>query len=115
MAGPNILDRPTFTPFEEIELGGYGSFPDKLFLISPAEGKYAANNVTLPDGQNVDGLACFPSPDDATTYMGLLAGLNGEIVSKSFEEAREIALSKPKLSCLLLFVDGRIVEVHYVR
>ena len=115
MAGPNILDRPGGIILEEELLGGFGGFPERLYLISPAEGKYAANNVTLPDEQNVDGLACFPSPDDATTYMGLLAGLNGEIVGKSFEEAREIALSKPKLSCLLLFVGGRIVEIHFVR
>ena len=47
--------------------------------------------------------------------MGLLAGLSGEIVSKSFEEAREIAKSKPKLSCILLFVGGNIVDIHFVR
>jgi len=47
--------------------------------------------------------------------MGLLAGLSGEIVGKTFEEAREIAISKPVLHCLMLFVDGRIVEVHFVR
>lgn len=96
-------------------LGGFGGFPDKVYLINVGGDRYAANNVTLPDGQNTNGLACFPTPDDATTYMGLLAGLGGEIVGKSFEEAREIAKSKPVLSCLLLFVAGQIVEVHYVR
>jgi hypothetical protein len=100
---------------EESELGGFGGFPDRLYLISVGEGKFAANNATLPDGENVNGLACFPDPDEATTYMGLLAGLSGEIVTKSFEEAREIAKSKPVLSCLFLFVGGKIVEVHYVR
>lgn len=103
------------TVLQEEMLGGFGGFPDRLYLISVGEGRYAANNVTLPDAQVVDGLACFPSPDDATTYMGLLAGLSGEIVGKSFEEAREIALGKPKLVCLLLFVDGHIVDVHFVR
>lgn len=99
----------------EEELGGFGGFPDKLYLISVGDGKYAANNATAPDGTVLDGLACFPSPDDATTYMSLLAGLNGDIVSKTFEEAREIAQSKPKLNCLLLFVGGHIVEIHFVR
>jgi hypothetical protein len=47
--------------------------------------------------------------------MGLLAGLSGDIVMKSFEEAREIAKSKPILSCLLLFYGGHIVEIHYIR
>ena len=100
---------------EEFELGGFGGFPDKVYLISVGDGKYAANNATLPDGQNINGLACFPDPDEATTYMGLLAGLSGDIVSKSFEEAREIAQSKPVLSALFLFTGGKIVEVHYVR
>jgi hypothetical protein len=109
------LDSPGGITLLEEELGGFGGFPDRLYLISVGEGKYAANNATLPDGDVLDGLACFPSPDDATTYMSLLAGLSGEIVSKSFEEAREIAQSKPRLNCLLLFVAGRIVEVHYVK
>lgn len=100
---------------EEFELEGYGGFPNGLYLISIGGDRYAANNATLPDGQNVNGLACFPDMDEATTYMGLLAGLSGEIVSKTFEEAREIAKSKPVLSCLFLFVGGKIVEVHYVR
>lgn len=99
----------------EEELGGFGGFPDQLYLISMGDGKFAANNATAPDGTTLDGLACFPSPDDATTYMGLLAGLSGEIVRKSFEEAREIAKGKPKLNCLLLFVAGHIVEIHFVK
>lgn len=99
----------------EEELGGFGGFPDRLYLISVGNDKFAANNATAPDGTSLDGLACFPSPDDATTYMGLLAGLNGEIVSKSFEEARDIAKGKPRLNCLLLFVGGHIVEIHHVR
>lgn len=111
----STLDRPGGIVLEEIELGGIGGFGDRVFLISVGDGKFAANNATLPDGQNVNGLACFPSADDATTYMGLLAGLNGDIVQKSFEEAREIAKSKPALSCLFLFVDGKIADVHFVR
>lgn len=110
-----IADRPGGLILDEAMLGGFGGFPDRLFLISVGENRYAANNVTLPDQQNVNGLACFPSADDATTYMGLLAGLSGEIVGKSFEEAREIAISKPVLSCMLLFDGGRIVDVHWVR
>jgi hypothetical protein len=112
-----IADRPGIIsiPIEEDLLGGFGGFPDRLYLVSAGEGKFAANNATLPDGQVVDGLACFPSMDDATVYMAMPTGLAGEVVSRSFEEAREIAKSKPKLNCLLLFVDGKIVEVHFVR
>ena len=79
-----IIDSPSQTILEDDQLGGYGGFPDKLFLISVGGDKYACNNATLPDGQVVDGLASFPDADEATTYMGLLAGLNGEIVSKKY-------------------------------
>ncbi|HWA84313.1 MAG TPA: hypothetical protein VG820_12795 [Fimbriimonadaceae bacterium] len=109
------LHNPSGITLIEEELGGFGGFPDKLFLISVGDGKYAANNATAPDGTMLDGLACFPSPDDATTYMGLLAGLSGDIVGKTFEEAREIAKSKPRLNCLLLFLAGHIVEIHFIR
>lgn len=112
---PQTLENPSGISLIEEELGGFGGFPDRLFLISMGEGRFAANNATAPDGTALDGLACFPSPDDATTYMGLLAGLSGEIVGKSFEEAREIAKGKPKLNCLLLFVGGHIVEIFFVR
>ncbi len=112
---PDLIQAPLGITLEEEMLGGFGGFPDRIFLIQVGEGKYAANNATLPDGQVVDGLACFPTPDDAMVYTGLLAGLNGEVVGKSFEEAREIAISKPRLSCLLLFVDGKIVDIHHVR
>jgi hypothetical protein len=110
-----ISDRPSGIVFEESELGGFGGFPDKLYLISVGGDKYACNNATGQDGVPLDGLATFPNPDEATTYMGLLAGLSGTIVMKSFEEAREIAKSKPKLSCLFLFVAGHIVEIHHIR
>lgn len=110
-----IIDTPGSSILDDIELGGFGGFPGKVYLINVGGDKYACNNATVSDGQVLDGLATFPDPDEATTYMGLLAGLNGEIVSKKFEEAREIAISKPKLTCLFLFQGGKIVEVHYVR
>lgn len=110
-----IESAPDMFQITEEMMGGYGGFPENVFLISPGDDKYAANNVTLPDGEKVNGLAAFPSPDDATSYMAMLAGLSGEIVGKSFEEARQIAISKPVLSCLLLFHDNHIVDICYVR
>ena len=112
---PEILDRPDEIVLDEGMLGGFGGFPDRVYLINCGGDKYAANNATLPDGQKVDGLATFPDPDEAMTYMGLLAGLSGDIVSKTFEEAREIAISKPKIQALLLFSRGVIADVHWVR
>jgi hypothetical protein len=111
-----VLDAPPRgITLDEDLLGGFGGFPDRVFLISVGGDRYACNNATLTDGQTINGLACFPSGDDATTYMGILQGLSGEIVGKSFEEAREIAIGKPVLSALFLFQGERIVEVHYVR
>jgi hypothetical protein len=110
-----LEEMPASFLLDEAMLEGYGGFPDSLFLIEVGSGKFAANNVTLPDGDAINGLATFPSPDDATTYAGLLAGLNGEIVGRSFEEARQIAISKPVLSCVLLFAEGRIIDICYVR
>jgi hypothetical protein len=112
----DLIDRPPagFVLDEEL-LNGYDSFPGRVYLISVGGDKYACNNATLSDGQQINGLACFPSGDDAITYMGLLAGLSGSAVGKSFEEAREIALSKPVLSALFLFQGGKIVDVHYIR
>jgi len=100
---------------EENEFESFGGFPNQLYLISVGDGMYAANNATLPDGQNLNGLASFPDREEALTYMGLLAGLSGDIVPKTFEEARDIAKSKPRLSCIFLFAHSKIVDVHYVR
>lgn len=112
---PDLIDNPIGTQLDESMLEGFGGFPNVLYVIDCGGGRFAANNATLPDGQTIDGLATFPDPDEATTYMGLLAGLGGEIAKKSFEEAREITVSKPKLMCMFLFVGGRIADVHWVR
>lgn len=112
---PDLIDNPLITQLDESMLEGFGGFPNALFVIDCGGGRYAANNATLPDGQTVDGLATFPDADEATTYMGLLAGLGGEIAKKTFDEAREITVSKPRLMCMFLFAGGKIVDVHWVR
>lgn len=106
--------QPEFFTLDEELTEGYSQFPGEVYLLSVGDGKYAANNVTIADVTH-NGLAVFPSLDDVMVYSGLLAGLNGDPVRKSFEEARAIAVSKPMLDCLFLFVDGRIMDVHFVR
>ena len=96
-------------------MGSFGSFPDEIYLISVGEDKFAANNATTPDGMVVNGLACFISPDDATTYMAKETHLDGKIKKSSFNDAREIAKSKPALDCLFLFQGVQIIEIHFVR
>jgi hypothetical protein len=115
LAGIETIENPLITSLEQDMMGSFGNFPEEIYLISVGDGKHAANNATLPDGSKVNGLACFPTPDDATAYMGLLAGLSGSLQKTDFPQAREIAKSKPILDCLFLFMDGRIVEIHFVK
>lgn len=106
--------QPDFFTLDEELAEGYSQFPGEIYLLSVGDGKYAANNVTIADVTH-NGLATFPSMDDTIVYTGLLAGLNGSPVRKTFEEARAIAVSKPTLDCMFLFVDGKIVDIHFVR
>jgi hypothetical protein len=112
-----VEESPSSVVLEEDLLGGYGGFGDRVFLIHVGDERYAANNVTLPDSQNINGLAAFPSADDAVTYMGqdMARGIGGDIVQKTFEEARQIAISKPTLQAVLLFVGNRVVDYAFVR
>lgn len=105
---------PDAFTLDEVLGENFSGFPNDLYLLSMGDGKYAANNVTMGDVTH-NGLATFPSLDDVTVYTGLLAGLNGDPVRKTFEEARQIAISKPVLDCVFLFVDGHVADVHFVR
>ncbi|MHB8638103.1 MAG: hypothetical protein ACYC96_16725 [Fimbriimonadaceae bacterium] len=97
--------------------GPYFHFPSSLHVIQVEGDKYAANRAILPDGSGIDGLACFPETEDATKYMALPKprGIVGEVIMKTFDEARQLAKARPKLNGLLLFVGGVIVDYHYVR
>ena len=110
-----LLNNPLITSLEEDMMGSFGSFPDEIYLISVGENKYACNNATTPDGMEVNGLACFLSPDDATTYMSAETHLEGDIKKSSFNDARDIAKGKPVLDCLFLFQGVQIIEIHFVR
>jgi hypothetical protein len=109
------IDNPLITSLEDDLLGAFGNFPDSLLLIALGNGKYAANQADTPDGQKINGLACFPNVEEAISYTNDLKGLNGEFERKSFAEAREIAQSKPILHAMFLFVEQKIVEIHFVR
>lgn len=108
---------PLGISLEEDMLEGHGLFGDRIYLIKVGENLYAANNVSLPDGQQINGLAAFLTPDDATSYMKLdmARGISGEIQGKAFEDARQLAISKPKLSAILLFAANHIIDVCWVR
>lgn len=110
-----LENNPLITSLEDDLLGSFGLFPTDVYVISMGDGKYACNNSTMKDGTVVQGLAVFPTEIDTQVYANQLAGLSGQAKMISFEEAREIAKSKPVLQALLLFQLGVIVEVHFVR
>lgn len=94
---------------------GFAGFPATLFLIEVEPGRYAANNATLPDLTQIDGLACFKSCEDACIYMSLSEnrGIVGVTKEVTFSEARYIAKEKEQLNCLLLFANGFIIDYHF--
>ena len=110
-----LLESPLISSFDEGMWDSISNFPDEIYLISVGEGKYACNNATTPDGMTVNGLSCFPSVDDAISYMAQPGMLSGDTKRVSFEDAREIAKGKPVLDSLLLWDNSRIVEIHFVR
>lgn len=113
-----LLDRPNFIQADEPVHAGYGGFADTVYIIQIEGTKAACNCVTDPDGTVIHGLACFPDPDEATTYMGFEGnkGISGDIKRIKFDDARELVKAKnPPINALILFKGGHIVEVHHVR
>lgn len=95
-------------------------WPQELCLVSPAPDKYACNCADTeglePDPQHdIHGLAVFVNESSAKTYMGALNGLSGEVIPKSFEECRRIAIERPKLNCMFLMDGPKIKDLIYVR
>jgi hypothetical protein len=97
-------------------LGGDESFPDAVVMISLGGGRFAAVNATTPepDPMTVGLLATFASEQEAEAW-GANYDLTGDLVTKTFEEAREIAVSKPSVHGLGLQQGERTVAIHWVR
>ena len=114
-----VIDRPKF--FEDLdtsdksELGNDPNFPDAVVMLSLGGGRYAAINMTTsgPDPMTVNFLVCFTTDKEAEIWEA--AHMTGEHVNKEFQEAREIAVSKPNIHGLALQVGGVSRHVHWVR
>jgi len=114
-----ILDQPSF--IEDINtqdkdtLGNDPSFPDAVIMLSLGGGKYAAVNTTTPgpDPMTVGLLVCFANEKEAELWES--AYMSGEKVSKEFQEARDIAVSKSNIYGLALTQAARTVAIHWVR
>lgn len=91
-------------------------FPDAVIMISLGNGKYAAVNATTPapDPMDVNIIAVFANENEAEIWEQKW-GLTGERVNKKFNEARDIAVSKPSVFGLGLQVNANTVAIHWVR
>lgn len=96
-------------------LGNDPSFPDAVIMLSLGGGKYAAVNTTTPgpDPMTVGLLVCFATEKEAETWEAQY--MTGDKVTKEFQEAREIAVSKSNIYGLALTEAARTVAIHWVR
>lgn len=93
-------------------LGITGEFPDSLFVLHhPSSGKYGCYKF---DG--IHGLACFSDETGAFRFAEFL-DLNGMVsVEVSFDEARDIAKSRPSHVISIMLLDSlNDPKIHFVR
>ena len=116
---PDVLTMPKF--FEDLktsdenDLGNDPDFPDAVIMLSLGGGKFCAINATTtgPDPMTVNFLVCFATDKEADNWESV--HMKGEHVNKEFQEARQIAVSKPNIYGLALIVSGQIKHIHWVR
>ena len=92
---PSFLEDLNLEEGVDESLSDDSGFPHGLILLSLGAGRYAAVNATTsgPDPMTVGLIACFRNADDATAFE-YRYNLTGEQETKTFPEAREIALAK---------------------
>lgn len=114
-----VLDRPGVVIGENPgeALGSDAGWPNSISMIYLGNAKYAAVNVgNVGDEQGIEGnfLACFESQQDVDALEAKYH-FGGEVVQKSFSEAREIAVSKPNIHGLSLQRDAMSAQLHWVK
>ena len=97
-------------------LGTPDDFPEALIMISLGNNRYAAVNATTPgpDPMVVNVLAVFASEQQASMWEQIWK-LSGEHVNKQFQEARDIARSKPDIWGLGLQINGNTGKIHWIK
>ena len=114
-----VIDRDP-TTLDDNSLDSAMGFEGTMCVIAVGDkddGKYACNNATTPppDPMEANGLAVFHNKESAEMYMGSLNGLSGEVVEKTLEECRQIAMGKPRLNALFFMIGPIIVKIHFIR
>lgn len=117
-----LLDRPTRDTEDSTDLVNDHGWPQGLCLVQPEPGKFACNvadteGLEAEPQHDVHGLAVFASEGSAKLYTGAgaLNTISGEIVPKTFDECRQIAIERPKLIALFLMEGTKIKDMVYVR
>jgi hypothetical protein len=109
---PIILDDTRIDTFTESLTSLFDEFPERVYLLKhPSTGKYGCYCY---DG--LHGLAVFSSEAGAFRFAEWidLSGMVSEEVS--FDEAREIARSRPAPLMALLLLDSlQNPKVHYIK
>jgi hypothetical protein len=111
-----LIDNPLGIGTDDKDrLGGDSSFPDAVIVIELGGGRYGAVNASTPapDVMTVGLIACFATEKEAEIWEEKY--FSGNKVSKTFEEAREIATSKPNIYGLALQRNANTAAIHWVR
>ncbi len=93
-------------------LGLGGDWPDRLYILKHTPtGKYGCYHH---DG--VHGLASFSTQEGAQNFAMMIPLSSMECQEVSFDEAREVAKSRPSpVAALMLLDDMDRPQIHYVR
>ena len=109
---PIQTEDPILSIQTDIETSLIDSFPENLFLLHhPKTGAYGC----YCHG-GLHGLACFTSEMNAFRFAELIE-LNGMVSQEStFDDAREIARSRPAPLMALLLLDSLTnPKIHYIK
>lgn len=87
---------------------GSGEFPERVWLIHQGE-LYMSYMF-----RGTPGLACFSSEASARSFL-LLAEAKADVTEVSFDDARDVALTKMVLRVLYLMDDPENPVVHHIR
>ena len=100
----DVLEKPL--------LGLDTEFPDNIFVLHhPATGKYGCYCF-----QGIHGVACFSSESAAFRFAEWIDLSGMTSVECSFDEARDIAKSRPMPIVALMLLDSmNDPKIHYVR
>ena len=103
------LDRTVIDacPFDELD----SIFPDKVWILHHLESnRYGAFIV-----KDIHGLACFSREGGAIRFAELIE-LTGMVTEEvTFDEARDIAKSRPKITALMLLDNREDPQIHFVK